>query len=149
MSLKILALFFGSSLMIFAISFWWNSRKVFFFVLKCFSIFLNDWFLNCLSRCFKGMFFTVGNAFFNIKILVKRVKYLFKKYVVISSCCLYLFKDYHGEWYLFVVLLLLEKRGLTVIQNFLVPSIFLEFKLLKNCFFAWFKAFAHLFLCCL
>ena len=36
---------------------------------------------------------------------------------------------------------------MTVIQNFLVPAILLQFKLLKYCFFSCFRAFTHLFLC--
>ena len=56
-SLKVLTLFLGSSLMIFIISSFWNLRKVnVSLLLKCFDIFLIDWFLSCLSRCFKVSF---------------------------------------------------------------------------------------------
>ena len=58
MSLKLLALYLGSSFMIVIISSCWNLRKVNLSLLtKCFWIFLIDWFLKCLSRCFKGFFF--------------------------------------------------------------------------------------------
>ena len=42
---------------------------------------------------------------------------------------------------MFSVLLLLEKRGLAVIQNLLVSVILLEFKLLKYCFLYMFQSF--------
>ena len=51
-SSKVMALFLGSSLLIFIILSCRNSGKLnFSFLLKCFLIFLSDWFLNCLSRC--------------------------------------------------------------------------------------------------
>ena len=78
MSLKVLALYLGSSFMIVIISYCWNLRKVNLSLLtKCFWIFLIDWFLKCLSRCFKGFFFR-GGCLFNFTVLVKFVKYLFK-----------------------------------------------------------------------
>ena len=51
-SSKVMALFLGSSLLIFIILSCRNSGKLnFSLLLKCFLIFLIDWFLNCLSRC--------------------------------------------------------------------------------------------------
>ena len=47
------------------------------------------------------------------------------------------------------VLLLLENRSFTVMQNILVSVILLESKLLKYYCFAFIRTFVHLFLCCL
>ena len=78
MSLDVLALFFGSSLIIFVISVFLNSRKVnISSLLKCFLTFYVEWFLKCLNKCFRDFFFREDN-FFNLRVFVKFVKYSFK-----------------------------------------------------------------------
>ena len=79
MSLKVLDLFLGT---IFIICSCCNSWKVNISLLsKYFWIFLINWFLNCSSRCFKGLFFLAGDVFFNFsfsqfrKILIQSMKY--------------------------------------------------------------------------
>ena len=57
MSLNVLALFFGSSLIVLMISVSLNSRKVSISLLfKCFLIFVVEWFLKCLYKCFRDSF---------------------------------------------------------------------------------------------
>ena len=80
MSLKVFVLLLGSSLMIFFPS-CWNSRKVNFFAIKMMlNLFLTDWFLNCLCRCFKYLSFRVEDVFFNFRILFKFVN-TYSKYL--------------------------------------------------------------------
>ena len=55
----------GSSIKTIIILPCWNQRKVNFSLsLKCFCTFLIDWFLNCLSRCFKVFFCRAEDVFF-------------------------------------------------------------------------------------
>ena len=77
--------------------------------------------------------------------LVKFKKYLIK--VCDTFLLSFIFTWFPWRMIGFAVLLLLEKEGLSVIQNFLVSVILLEFKLLQHCLFGWFRALAHYFLC--
>ena len=145
MSLNVLVLFFGSSLIVFMISAYLNSRKVnISLLLKCFLIFLLEWFLKCLNKCFRDLFFRAGDVFFNLRVFVKFVKYLFKVWDTFLLCLIILL--FSWRMIVLAVLLILENRGLTVFPNFLVSLILLEFKLLKYCF-AFLRTFVHLFLC--
>ena len=78
MSLNVLDLFFGRSLIVLMISVSLNSRKVNISLLLCFLIFLEELFLNCLNKCFRDFFFRAGDFFLNLRVFVKFVKYLFK-----------------------------------------------------------------------
>ena len=100
--------------------------------------------LKRLNKCFRDLFFGTGDAFFNLRVFVKSVKYLFKVCdIFLLSLIILLFSR---RMTVLAVLFLLEHRGLTVFQNFLVSVILLEFKLLKYCCFVFFRAFVHLFL---
>ena len=145
-SLNVLVLFFGSSLVVFMISASLNSRKVnIYLLLKCSLIFLVEWFLKCLNKCFGDFFFRAGDVFFKLRVFVRFVKHLFKVCdIFFLSLIILLF-----SWRMIVlaVLLLLENRGFTFFQNFLVSVILSEFKLLRYCCFAILRVFVHLFLC--
>ena len=89
MSLKVMVLFLDSSLMIFIISSRWNSRMVTFsFAIKMLLNPFDRFVFECLSRSFKGLFFGAGEFFFNFRVSVKFVKYLFK------VCDIFLLPDY-------------------------------------------------------
>ena len=112
---------------------------------KCSLIFLIEWFLKCLNNCFRDFFFRAGDIFFNLRVFVVFVKYLFKVCdIFLLPLIILLF-----SWRMIVLalLLLLENRGFTVFQNFLVSVILLKFELLKHCCFTFLRTFAHLFLC--
>ena len=98
-----------------------------------------EWFLKNFNKCFRDCFFRAGDVFFNLRVFVKFVKYLFKAYVFLLFAIILLF-----SWRVIVlaVSLLLEKRGYTVFQNFLVSVILLEFTLLKYCCFSFLRTFA-------
>ena len=90
-------------------------------------------------------FFRAEDMFFNLRVFVKYVKYLFKVYdIFLLSLIIQLF-----PWRMIVlaVLFFLEKRGFTVFQNLLVPVLLLEFKLLNYCCYAFLRTFLHLFIC--
>ena len=94
-------------------------------------IFLVEWFLKCLNKCFRDFFF---RGRFLFRVFVKFVKYLFEICdIFLLSLIILLF-----SWRMIVlpVLLLLENRGFTDFHNFLVSVILLEFDLLKYCCFA-------------
>ena len=143
MSLKALALFFGSSFIVFLISVSLSSRKLnISLLLKCFLIFLVEWFLKCLNKCFRFFFFQSRRCLFNLIIFVKFVKYLYKVCdIFLLSLTILLFL-----WRMIVlaVLLLIETRDFTVFQNFLVSVKLLKFKLLKYCCFAFLRTFVLL-----
>ena len=83
MSLNVLALFLHSSLIVSMISVSLNSRKVnISLILKCSLIFLVEWLLKCLNRCFGDFLFRAGDIFFNLRVFVKFMMYLFKVYDV-------------------------------------------------------------------
>ena len=98
-----------------------------------------EWFLKNFNKCFRDCFFRAGDVFFNLRIFVKFVKYLFKAYVFLLFVIILLF-----SWRMIVlaVSLLLEKRGYAVFQNFLVSVILLEFTLLKYCCFSFLRTSA-------
>ena len=79
-SLKVLALFSDSSLIVFVIPVSLNSRKVnISLLLKCFLIFLGELFLKCLNtNCFRDFFFRARDIFFDLRVFLKFVKYLFR-----------------------------------------------------------------------
>ena len=77
MSLNVLDLFFGRSLIVLMISVSLNSRKVNISLLLCFLIFLEEWFSNCLNKCFRDFFFRAGDFFLNLRVFVKFVKEVF------------------------------------------------------------------------
>ena len=146
MSLNVLALFLHSSLIVSMISVSLNSRKVnISLILKCSLIFLVEWLLKCLNRCFGDFLFRAGDIFFNLRVFVKFMMYLFKVYDVFLLSSIILL----SSWMMIVltVLFLLENRRFTVFQNFLASVILLEFKLLKYCCFAFLRGFVHLLLC--
>ena len=113
--------------------------------LKSSLIFLVEWFLKCLNICFRDFFFRAGDIFFNLRVFLKFLQYLFRVYdILLLSLIILLF-----SWRMIVlaVQLSLENRGFTAFQKFLVSKVLLEFKLLNYCCFAFLKTFAHLFLC--
>ena len=85
MSLKVLALLFGSSLIAFVISVFLNSRKVnISLLLNVFLIFLVEWFLKCLNKCFRD-FFHSNRGLLTLRVFVKFVRYfriIFDYYVI-------------------------------------------------------------------
>ena len=70
MSLNVL----GCSLIVLMISVSLNSRKVNISLLLCFLIFSEEWFLDCLNKCFRDFFFRAGDFFLNLRVFVKFVK---------------------------------------------------------------------------
>ena len=109
MSLKVLALFLGSSFMTFIISSCWNSLKVNFSLLgKCSWILLIDWFLKRLSRCFRGVLFSAADSFFLISEISSNL-YLFKVCDVFLLSLIILLLS--CRMIMFAVLIFLEKRG--------------------------------------
>ena len=142
MSLKVLALFSDSSLIAFVIPVSLNSRKVnISLLLKCFLIFLVELFLKCLNtNCFRDFFFRARDIFFDLRVFVKFVKYLFR--VCDFSYYLWLFCYFSDcvSGFTFIR----EETFYGLPEFFSVP-ILLEFKL-KYCCFAFLRTYIHLFL---
>ena len=111
------------------------TKSRYFFAIKVFLNFFGRMvFRSVLINVLKISFSRAGDVFFNLRVSVKFVKYLFKVCDIFSlSLNILLFL-----WRMIVlaVLLLLENSGFTVFQNFLVSVIFLKFKLLNYCCFA-------------